>query len=185
VRGRTSIVNGISRRIAWAIVFCLVCGTSGCITVDGTLASDGTGWVTVRYTAPRGATEASQRLLLGSSGLPLESLSIGADRMLSATLSFTDVTDVGDIPVFENTTVAQASQGDDRVVTIVVSKLQKVPGAADVAGPRIRLTLPGDIVEATPGSTIDGEHVEWSFTVADWTARPTQELRARYRPRAS
>jgi hypothetical protein len=178
-----SIVTGISRRSAWAIMLCLACGTSGCITVDGTLASDGTGQVTVRYIAPPGATEASQRLLLGSCGLPLESLSIAADRTLSATLRFDDVTDVGNIPVFENTTVAQASQGGDRVLTISVSKLQKVPDPTGTTGPRIRLTLPGEVVEATPGGTIDGEHVEWSFTVADWTARPTQELRARYRPR--
>jgi hypothetical protein len=183
VCGRASIVTGISRRIAWAIVLCLVWGTSGCITVDGTLASDGTGWVNVRYPAPLGATEASQRLLLGSSGLPLESLSIGADRTLSATLSFTDLSDLSSIPVLQNTTVAQASQGDDRVLTISVSKLQKVHDATGTAGPRIRLTLPGDVVEATPGATIDGRHIEWSFTVADWTARPTQELRARYRPR--
>jgi hypothetical protein len=90
---------------------------------------------------------------------------------------------VGSIPVFENTTVAQAAQGDDRVLTISVSKLQRVPEAASVAGPRIGVTLPGDVVEATSGGRIDGEHVEWSFTVADWTARPTQELRVRYRPR--
>jgi hypothetical protein len=183
VRGSASIVTGISRGIVGAMAFCLVCSMSGCITVDGTLASDGTGWVNVRYAAPLGATEASQRLLLGSFGPKLESLSIGADRMLSATLRFTDVTDVGSIPVFENTTVAQAAQGDDRVLTISVSKLQRVPEAASVAGPRIGVTLPGDVVEATSGGRIDGEHVEWSFTVADWTARPTQELRVRYRPR--
>ena len=174
-----SVLRGFAALVSLVVAMC----ASGCITVDGTLAGDGSGKVVVGYAVPPGATEASQRLLLASQGITVESLTIGVDRMLSATLSFADLAAVGTIPVFTNTTVRQTAEGDDRVLTIVVNKLPKMPAGETAAGPRIRLTLPGDVVEANANAVVEGEHVEWRFSLADWTARPAWELRARYRPR--
>jgi hypothetical protein len=157
---------------------------AGCLTVDGTLRADGTGTISLSYIAPPGATEASQRALLTAPGITVQSLTLGADRKFSAVLGVDDVAAIGKTPLFRAVTVTKAAQGDDQILTIkVVGQVRSVKDKS-IAGPKIGITLPGKVAEANEGATVDGAHVAWSFTLADWLSRATWELTARYHPAA-
>ena len=155
---------------------------TGCITVDGTLRADGTGTLTMSYVAPPGATEASQRELLQAPGITIKSLTLDADRKFSATLDVADVAAIGKTALFRNITVTTTAQGDDQVLTIKVLHQPKTLRDKSIPGPKIGITLPGKVTEATENAVVDGTHVAWSFLLADWISRPTWELTVHYRP---
>ena len=175
-------LRAVLSRCALAVLLSLA---AGCLTVDGTLRADGTGTLSLSYIAPPGATEASQRGLLTAPGITIQSLTLGADRKFSAVLGVDDVAAIGKTPLFRAVTVTKTAQGDDQVLTIKVIGQPKPVKDKSLAGPKIGITLPGKVVEANEGATVDGAHVAWSFTLADWLARASWELTARYHPAAA
>jgi hypothetical protein len=163
----------------------LVSWLAGCITIDGTLRADGTGTLSLSYVAPPGSTEASQRELLKAPGITIKSLTLGDDRKFSATLGVDDLAAIGKTALFRNVTVTTTTEGDDQVLTIKMLNQPKTLHDRSVPGPKIGITLPGKVIEANEKATVDGSHVEWSFPLADWVARPTWELTVRYHPTKS
>ncbi len=161
-----------------ALAVCL----AGCLTADGTLESDGTGKLVLGYQAPPGATEESQRALLNAPGITIEALTIGRDRMTAATLKVDDLAAIGKAPFFKGTTVTRSAQGDAAVLTIKVEHPKREVPDKVRPGPTIRLTLPGQVIEANEKAKVDGTHVEWAFALADWWDRAMWELTVRYRP---
>lgn len=160
----------------------LVACAAGCITVDGTLRADGTGTLSLSYTAPPGSTETSLRGLLTAPGITIQSLTLGADRKFSAAIAVDDLAAIGKTPLFRAVTVTRAAQGDDQVLTIKMVNQPKTLRDKTIPGPKIGITFPGKVLDANENATVDGAHVQWSFTLADWLSRGTWELTARYHP---
>jgi hypothetical protein len=181
MRARPALRDVLSR-CALAVLLSLA---AGCITVEGTLRADGTGTMSLSYVAPPGATETSQRGLLTAPGITIQSLTLGADRAFSAVLGVDDVAAINKTPLFRAVTVTQAAQGDDQILTIKVIGQAKSVKDKSIPGPKIGITLPGKVVEANEGAKVDGAHVTWSFTLADWLSRASWELTARYHPEAA
>lgn len=173
----------VRRAIAALPVAVLAIVTAGCLTADGTLQRDGTGTLALSFKAPPGSNEAAQRELLTAPGVAVESLTQGADRMVSATLKVTDLAGIGKTKLLQGVTVTKAALGEDETLTITG---KNPPGRnvkdKSIPGPKVKLTLPGKVVEANEQGVVDGNTVTWSFTLVDWLTRSTWELRVRYRP---
>jgi hypothetical protein len=152
----------------------------GCLTADGTLQRDGTGTLALSFQAPEGANEAAMRALVTAPGVTVESFTQAADRTVSAKLKVADVAAISKIPLLKNVTVTDAAEGDARVLTIKTANPDKTEKDKTLPGPKIRLTLPGKVLEASAPGKTDGNKVEWSFTLAEWLEQKTQTLRARY-----
>jgi hypothetical protein len=175
--------RAILRDVLFAsILAVLVSWIAGCITIDGTLRADGTGTMSLSYLAPPGSSETSQRELLKATGITIQSLTLGDDRKVSATLAVDNLAAISRTALFRNVTVSTSAEGDDQVLTIKMAGQRKSLQDKTIPGPKIGITLPGTVVEANENATISGSHVEWSFLLADWVSRAAWELKARYRP---
>jgi hypothetical protein len=165
-----------------SVLAVLVSWIAGCITIDGTLRADGSGTMSLSYVVPPGVSEASQREVLRAPGITIQSLTLGDDRKLSATLAVDNLAAISKAALFRNVTVSTSAEGDDQVLTINVAGQRKSVPDKTLPGPKIGITLPGTVVEANENATVSGSHVEWSISLADWWGRAPWELKARYRP---
>ncbi len=159
---------------------------SGCLTAEGTLEGSGTGTLSLSYKGPPGVTEASQRVLLEAPGVTVESVSVSADRIVSAKLKVTDLAGIGKTKLLKDAAVTKTAEGGDEVLTITYTN----PPAREVAdkslpGPKLTLTLPGPVVEANEKAVVAGNRVTWSFTLADWVVKPKWVLTVRYKGAAA
>jgi len=173
----------VGRLVAPLCLAVLIAGLSGCLTAEGTLDRDGTGTLTLAYKVPAGMTEDGVRALLEAPGVAIESVAIGADRMVTAKLKITDLAGISKTKLMKDVTVTQAAQGDDKTLTITYTNAPG-RGAADKnrPGPKIKITLPGPVTEANEKAVIDGSTVTWSFaSLADWVGPDKWELVAHYR----
>lgn len=152
----------------------------GCLTADGTLQRDGTGTLALSFQAPKGANEAAMRSLVTAPGVTVKSFALAADGTVSTKLKVADVATISKMPLFKNVTVTDAAEGDARVLTIKGTNPDKAETDKTLPGPKIRLTLPGKVLEASAPGKTDGNKVEWSFTLVEWLARKSWELKARY-----
>jgi hypothetical protein len=152
----------------------------GCLTADGTLEKDGTGTLALSFQAPERFNEEGVRGLLTAPGVTVASLAVAADRAVSAKLKVADVAAISKMPLLKNVTVTDVAEGDARVLTIKTTNPDKTEQDKTKPGPKIRLTLPGKVLEASAPGKTDGNKVEWSFTLAEWLEQKTQTLRARY-----
>lgn len=187
---RSSAVSFLARsvlrlRLA-SVVVLLALQLSGCLTVDGVLNADGTGKMTLTYTAMEGADEAMERERLTAQGATIDSLKIAPDRKVTAVLRVSDLTAIGKLALLKGTTVTTGTDGDAKTLTIanVVKTVPHKPGEA-VPGPSIRLTLPGTALDATESGVVDGSTVKWAFKLRQWQERPEWKLTVRYRPAES
>jgi hypothetical protein len=174
--------RSLGGRVATLALLILATWLAGCLTVDGTLRENGTGTLTLSYQAPPGATEASLRELLKAPGITITSLTLREDRQMSATLEVDDPAAISKTALFRNVTVTRTDKDGDQVFVIKVVNQPRTLRNKALPGPKIGITLPGTIVEANEQGVVDGTHVRWSFTAADWLARATWELTARYTP---
>lgn len=157
----------------------------GCLTADGTLEKDGTGTLALSFQAPERFNEEGVRGLLAAPGVTVASLAVAADRAVSAKLKVADVAAISKMPLLKNVTVTDVAEGDARVLTIKTTNPDKTEKDKTKPGPKIRLTLPGKVLEASAPGKTDGNKVEWSFTLAEWFEQKTQTLRARYQAAAA
>jgi hypothetical protein len=163
-------------------VLVLALAATGCLTAEGTLARDGTGTLTLGYRASPGATEATQRALLEAPGITVESLTVSPDRMVSAKLAVKDLAAISKTKLLKDATVKTVAKGDESVLTIAfVNPPARALEDKNLPGPKVKVTLPGPVVEANEKAVVDGSTVTWSFSLTDWIARPKWELTARYR----
>lgn len=164
------------RLIAFAAI--AVCGI-GCLTADGVLDADGGGTLSVVYPVPAATTEVSQRYLLQAPGVTVESLTISPDHTASAKLRMADVSALGKTVMFKDVKVTRSTEGSNGVLTVEITTIDK-PIDKDVPGPKIGITLPGKVLEASESGVVAGTHVQWNFPLSQFLARKTWTLKARY-----
>jgi hypothetical protein len=156
-----------------------VCGV-GCIVADGTLDADGGGTLSVTYPVPPGTTDVSQRYLLQAQGVSVESFSISPEHMASAKLRMTDVSALGKTVMFKDVKVTRSTEDGKGVLTLDITTLDKPLGDKDLPGPKIGITFPGKVLEASEHGVVDGTHVQWTFPLGEFLARKTWTLKVRY-----
>ena len=156
-----------------------VCGV-GCLMADGVLDADGGGTLSVVYPVPPATTEVSQRSLLQAQGVTVESLTISPEHTASAKLRMADVSALGKTVVFKDVKVTRSTEGSNGVLTIEITTLDKPINKQGLPGPKIGITFPGKVLEASEPGVVTGTHVQWSFPLADFLARKTWTLKARY-----
>jgi hypothetical protein len=178
---RTSSPSPLRALSALALALLTTC-VAGCLTADGTLERDGTGTLALSFQVPAGASEATVRALMTAPGVTVESFALAPNGTVSVKLKVPEVGAVGKIPLLKDVTVTDGAAGDDRILTIKAQNPEKAVENKALPGPKIRLTLPGKVVEASKPGKIDGSTVEWSFTLAEWFGQKAQELTARYHP---
>jgi hypothetical protein len=154
---------------------------SGCLTADGELAADGTGTLTLTYQAGPGATAASERLRVEAAGITVDSVTL-AGGMITAKLRVANLAALSKTILLKDTAVALVSDGAAQKLTIksrVPGNLKK-PDDASIPGPKVRLTLPGKVLDANEHGLVDGKTVQWSFPLRTWLDRASWELVARF-----
>jgi len=152
----------------------------GCLTADGVLDADGGGTLSVVYPVPAATTEVSQRDLLHAQGVTVESLTISPEHMASAKLRMADVSALGNTVMFRDVKVTRSTDGSNGVLTIEITTLDKPINKQGLPGPKIGITFPGKVLEASEPGVVTGTHVQWNFPLADFLARKTWTLKARY-----
>jgi len=177
---RSSVVR-VTRRALPLLAFAAiaVCGV-GCLTADGVLDADGGGTLSVVYPVPAATSETSQRYMLQAEGVTVESLTISPEHTVSAKLRLADVSALGKTLKFNDVKVARATEGSDGVLTIDITTLDKAMDKKDIPGPKIGITFPGKVLEASEHGVVDGTHVQWSFSLAEFLGRKTWSLKVRY-----
>jgi hypothetical protein len=158
----------------------IVAGGVGCITVDGTLEADGSANVSLTYAVPPGTTEVSQRYVLTAPGVTIQSLTVAPDHTVSARLHLDDPSALGNTNLFKDVKISRRTEGKDGVLAIEVTTIDKPVDNKKLPGPKINITLPGKVLEASEHAVVDGTHVHWEFTLADFLARKTWNLTTRY-----
>jgi hypothetical protein len=66
------------------------------------------------------------------------------------------------------------------VLSIEITTPDRKVDDKKLPGPKIGITLPGKVLEANEHAVVDGAHVQWNFQLADFLARKTWNLMARY-----
>jgi len=155
-----------------------VCGV-GCLTADGVLDADGGGTLSLVYPVPPATTEVSQRYLLQAPGVAVESLSISPEHTASAKLRMADVSALGKTIVFKDVKVTRSTEGSNGVLTIEITTLNKQLNDKDVPGPKIGITFPGKVLEASEPGVVAGNHVQWNFPLAEFASK-SWTLKVRY-----
>jgi hypothetical protein len=154
---------------------------AGCLTADGTLGADGTGTLSLGYGVLPGTTEASQRERLKAEGVTVESLTVSGDRV-SAKLGVSDLAGLGKTALLKDTIVSTSDDANVRTLKIAVRTPDPAPKVSDKTkpGPKIRLTLPGKVLDANEQGVVADRTVQWTFTLADWVGKSAWELRVRF-----
>jgi hypothetical protein len=152
----------------------------GCLTADGILDADGGGTLSVVYPVPAATTEASQRYLLQAEGVTVESLAISPEHTASAKLRMADVSALGKTVMFKDVKVTRSTEGSAGVLTIDITTPDKPGKDTDAPGPKIGITFPGKVLEASEPGVVAGRHVQWNFPLSEFLSRRTWTLKARY-----
>jgi hypothetical protein len=156
-----------------------VCGV-GCITADGVLDADGGATLSVGYQVPATTTEDSQRSLLHAQGVTVESLTISPEHMASAKLRMADVSALGKTVIFKDVKVTRSTEGSAGVLTIDIRTLDKAPKDNGIPGPKIGITFPGKVLEASEPGVVAVDHVQWNFPLSEFLSHKSWTLKARY-----
>ena len=156
-----------------------VCGV-GCLTADGVLDADGGGTLSLVYPVLATTTDVSQRYLLQAQGVTVESLSISPEHTASAKLRMADVSALGKTVMFKDVKVTRSTEGSDGVLTIEITTMNKAVDKKDLPGPKIGITFPGKVREASESGVVAGTHVQWSIPLSEFLSRKTWTLKVRY-----
>lgn len=189
---RSATLRGMSRlRVVQLLVLLAL---PGCLTVTGTLRPDDSGTFVYRYFPPKHATFRSERVRLASEHVRVEDIEAGAQHA-SATLTFDDVTKLSTATAFADVQVERRRDGEVEVLRLVLpgmpenlrrATLAAPPEGPKNRGPEIELTVPGDVVEASPPATVTARTVRWSLTLTEFARLDSWELSVRWqRPPAS
>ena len=176
---RSSVVR-VTRRALPLLAFAAiaVCGV-GCLTADGVLDADGGGTLSVVYPVPAATSETSQRYMLQAEGVTVESLTISPEHMASAKLRLADVSALGKTIMFKDVKVTRGTEGSDGVLTIDITTLNRTIDNKDIPGPKIGITFPGKVLEASEPGVVAGNHVQWNFPLAEFSSK-SWTLKVRY-----
>ncbi len=163
---------------------CIVAAV-GCVTVDGTLNADGSGTLEVTYGVMPHTLEAIEKYRFTKSKAKLESFKLGSDGTATAKLTFDDPAKLTTVDVLHIGTLDRRREGDVEHLAIRIANPEPRPfDDQGKPGPRIRITLPGPVLEANRNATVDGNTVGWRFGLAEFLRDRVVELTASYRIRA-
>ena len=176
-----SLVGRVAGRALLLLAFAAiaVCGV-GCLTADGVLDADGGGTLSVVFPVPETTTEAAQRYLLQAKGVTVESLTISPEHKASAKLRMADVSALGKTVMFKDVKVTRSTEGSNGVLTIEITTINKAVDIKDLPGPKIGITFPGKVLEASEPGVVAGNHVQWNFPLSEFLSRKSWTLKARY-----
>ena len=168
----------------------LLVGLAGCFTVDGSLARDGSGRLTLTYFPGRHATRSGETRRFSSPHVTLESLEGSGQAEAVARVRFDDAARLSSAEAFHGVTVTRERAGDSEVLRIAIANDLDPEAKANVAryarenptapGPHVTLTLPGRVLAANRGAAVDGSRVAWRLPLDEYVAAPTIELEVRY-----
>jgi hypothetical protein len=177
---RSLVARIIARALPALALAAVVTGAVGCLTADGTLEADGSATLSLSYGVPPGTTDASQRSALQAPGVTIESLSVSPDHAVSARLRLADPSALAKTAFFKDVKVSRRTEDKVGVLSIEITAPDRKVDDKKLHGPKIGITLPGKVLEANEHAVVDGAHVQWNFQLADFLARKTWNLMARY-----
>ena len=181
----TSPTPGLSRRTDPAVMrrvaaVWLLTALAGCVSIDGVLKPDGSGTLEVVYGVLPTSTEGLERRRFASPSVTLESLKLNGDGTATAKLSFDDPAKLSTLEMFRSVKITRQREKDEERVTITVKNQGTPVKDEGKPGPRIHLTLPGKVLQANRGATVDGNSVTWRFGLAEFVNQREVEITARY-----
>jgi hypothetical protein len=100
--------------------------------------------------------------------------------MASAKLRMADVSALGKTVMFKDVKVTRSTEGSDGVLTIEITTMNKAVDKKDLPGPKIGITFPGKVREASESGVVAGTHVQWTFPLSEFLSRKTWTLKVRY-----
>jgi len=172
---------GPSRLGLLALVAALV---SGCVTVDVTLAPDGSGTITYEAAVMPGSSVEAQKALFTSPHVTVQTLTIDPkSSMMKVTAKVDDITELDSAKAFADVDVVRTQSGEDTTLTATITNRAPRPDAPEdgVAGPRITATLPGKVIEATGAKhEVSGSTVTWTLTRTEYLRAGKHVLTVRY-----
>ncbi|MFN8545153.1 MAG: hypothetical protein U0807_13240 [Candidatus Binatia bacterium] len=169
-------------RPALVVTAAMLALASGCLTVESTLRADGSGTVRMVYSATADATEQSERARFSSDHVRVESLDLRSDHTGTVTVAVDDATKLATAEGFKTATVLRGKAGertDELRVVLANPTPAKVPDHGQQPM-RVRITLPGKVVEANGGATVTDATAAWTIPMHEFASRSSTELRVRY-----
>ena len=154
----------------------------GCVTVDATLRSEGSGTFEMTYQTPLDATEFLERRRFSSPHVHVESVKIHEDQRAVLRATVDDVTRLSTAPGFAAVTIDRAPAGDDDWLTVTLAN-PAPPHSVPDEGPwlTLRLALPGRVREANRHAEITGGRVTWVLSRGAFLDARETVFRVRYR----
>jgi len=161
----------------------LVLVLAGCVTVEGTLRSDGSATFMMTYRPQGDATEFLERRRFSSPDVRVDSVKIYEDQRTVLRATVDDVTRLSTAEGFKSVAVSRTREGDDERLTLRLVNPKPEPTAEDArVFLQLGITLPGPVREASPAATVAGSHVAWTVAMKDYLRRAETVLTVRYHP---
>jgi hypothetical protein len=166
----------------------LLASLTGCFTVEARLDRNGAASMWLTYFVPRHATQESERARLSSPHVRVGTFR-EVQRFVRVDLAVDDVTRLATAPAFDGVAVTRTpSDGAERLDIRVPAPDSKqralIQGALAVnpgsKGPRITLTLPGRVLDASPGIHVRGNRMKWYMSLAAYRDAASTALWVRY-----
>jgi hypothetical protein len=153
---------------------------TGCLIVDATLKSDGSGTIDLTYPwRPARGKEDVQRKRFSSEHVRVESWE-ALKEQARVKVTFDDVTKLSTAKGFKDVTVTRTRESDAETLLIVITKPRPIKRPTDKPGPTFKVTLPGKALEANRGAQLSGNTVTWKLDLATYAAEPKTDLKVRY-----
>lgn len=163
------------------LLVALAVGLVGCLTLDSTLAPDGSGTLDMTYRTRPYANAAAEKRLYSSEHVIVDSLSFTDASTAVLKAHFDDVTKLSTAEGFNDVTITRTRDGDDERLAIHIVNPEPIPiPDKGQPGPKITLHLPGPVREANNDAKVAGDTVTWSFTLTQWAQAKTTDLTVRY-----
>jgi hypothetical protein len=159
---------------------------AGCVTVEATLRSDGSGTLVMTYQTQPDATEFIERRRFTSPHVTVTSVKIYEDQRTVLRATVDDVRQLSTAPGFALVAVTRTREDDDeRLVVTLVNPAPVAVKQKTTPWFSLSVTLPGAVRDANHHAVVSGSRVTWSVSRSDYQSRPTTALSVRYRPPSS
>lgn len=177
------------RRLVDAVAVLVVAGTlTGCFTLEARLTPDGTADAWLTYFPPRHATRQSERDRFSSPHIRVGTF-VNVQHFVRVDLAVDDVTAMASAAGFHGVAVRRTrADGSERLDIMlpgpdakqrvpIDGALKSNPGAK---GPRLTLTLPGRVLETSPGVHVRDNRIKWQTSLAAYRDATTIPVWVRY-----
>jgi hypothetical protein len=176
------------RHVEATALVVLLATLTGCFTVEARLDRNLAASMWLTYFAPRHATAETEGERFSSPDVRVGTF-FNVRQFVRVDLAVDDVTRLASAPAFHGVVVTRTrSDGVERLDIQVPGPDAKqralVQGALAMApkskGPRITLTLPGRVLDASPGIHVRGDRIKWYMPLAAYRDSTSTALWVRY-----